>query len=105
MTANVQISLATADVTVLALLSVGVMAAIVWSSVRESRRAGRRRRRLESKRQKLAEQLSCPVIDGLTEDFNLQADWTTGWLAGQALARKSAKAGLTLGSDSGKELQ
>jgi hypothetical protein len=26
-------------------------------------------------------------IDGLTGGFNFQAAWTTGWLAGQALAR------------------
>ncbi len=28
-------------------------------------------------------------IDGLTGGFNFQAAWTTGWLAGQALARRS----------------
>ena len=27
-------------------------------------------------------------IDGVTGGFNFQAAWTTGWLAGQALARK-----------------
>jgi predicted Rossmann fold flavoprotein len=40
-------------------------------------------------------------IDGLTGGFNFQAAWTTGWLAGQALAGESrqAKAGRTLGRD------
>jgi predicted Rossmann fold flavoprotein len=28
-------------------------------------------------------------IDGLTGGFNFQAAWTTGWLAGQALAREN----------------
>jgi hypothetical protein len=39
-------------------------------------------------------------IDGLTGGFNFQAAWTTGWLAGQALAREScqANADRTLGS-------
>ncbi|HSV85906.1 MAG TPA: NAD(P)/FAD-dependent oxidoreductase, partial [Levilinea sp.] len=31
-------------------------------------------------------------IDGLTGGFNLQSAWTTGWIAGQALAQKAAAA-------------
>jgi predicted flavoprotein YhiN len=30
-------------------------------------------------------------IDGLTGGFNLQAAWTTGWIAGQAIAMALAK--------------
>jgi hypothetical protein len=55
MTAFVQICLADADVNVLATLSVVVIAAIVWSSVHEYRKARRKRRRLEGKRRKLVE--------------------------------------------------
>ena len=29
-------------------------------------------------------------IDGLTGGFNFQAAWTTGWLAGRAMAQKSS---------------
>jgi hypothetical protein len=44
-------------------------------------------------------------IDGLTGGFNFQAAWTTGWIAGQALAKEScpAKAGGVLGSPRGSE--
>jgi hypothetical protein len=55
MTAFVQIVLADTDVNVLATLSVGVIAALVLSGVHEYRKARRKRRRLESKRRKLAE--------------------------------------------------
>jgi len=46
-------------------------------------------------------------IDGLTGGFNFQAAWTTGWLAGQALARESrqAKAGWAPGSASWRDHQ
>jgi hypothetical protein len=27
-------------------------------------------------------------IDGITGGFNFQAAWTTGWIAGQAMARE-----------------
>ncbi|OQB93588.1 MAG: HI0933-like protein [Verrucomicrobia bacterium ADurb.Bin118] len=30
-------------------------------------------------------------VDGLTGGFNLQAAWTTGWIAGRALAGKSER--------------
>jgi hypothetical protein len=55
MTAFVQMFLADTDVNVLAALSAGAVAALVWSSVHEYREACRKRRRLESKRRKLAE--------------------------------------------------
>jgi predicted flavoprotein YhiN len=32
-------------------------------------------------------------IDGITGGFNFQAAWTTGWLAGQAMAAPDAPAG------------
>ena len=32
-------------------------------------------------------------IDGVTGGFNFQAAWTTGWLAGQAMAAPDAPAG------------
>jgi hypothetical protein len=55
MTASVQICLANTDVNVVAALSVGVIAALVWSGVHEYQKARRKRRRLESKRRKLME--------------------------------------------------
>ena len=61
MTAAVHVLLADADANVLATLSVGVIAAIVWSSVQESRKARRNRRRLERKHRMPVEQLLGPV--------------------------------------------
>jgi predicted flavoprotein YhiN len=29
-------------------------------------------------------------IDGITGGFNFQAAWTTGWIAGKAMAREHA---------------
>jgi hypothetical protein len=55
MIAFVQICLADTDANVLATLSVGVIAAIVWSSVHEYRKARRKRRRLERNRRKPVE--------------------------------------------------
>jgi hypothetical protein len=55
MTAFVEVFLADTDASVLAALSVGVVAVLVWSSVHEYRKADRKRRRLESKRRKLVE--------------------------------------------------
>jgi hypothetical protein len=49
MIAFVQICLADADVNVLATLSVGVVAAIVWASAHEYREARRKRRLLARK--------------------------------------------------------
>jgi hypothetical protein len=49
MTAFVQICLADTDVNVLATLSIGVIAALVWASILEYRKARRKRRRLASK--------------------------------------------------------
>jgi hypothetical protein len=33
-------------------------------------------------------------IDGVTGGFNFQAAWTTGWIAGQAMAEESASEGI-----------
>jgi predicted flavoprotein YhiN len=32
-------------------------------------------------------------VDGITGGFNFQAAWTTGWLAGKAMAEAMAMAG------------
>jgi hypothetical protein len=55
MTASIQICLAETDATVLAALSAGVIAALVWVSFQEYQKARRTRRRLESKRRQLVE--------------------------------------------------
>jgi hypothetical protein len=55
MTGFVQIFLAATDANVLAALSIGVIAVLIWSSVHEYRKARRKRSRLENKHRKLVE--------------------------------------------------
>lgn len=40
-------------------------------------------------------------VDGITGGFNFQAAWTTGWIAGQAMAKATFSAGCGWGSDPG----